>query len=92
MVVRDYVGDLWQVHQMALDQSDINALQLLIREEIRSHLEPMEHRIDGRFDQVMTTLDTLVASDEKREQENAIRDEQLKRVDERVESLEKKVA
>lgn len=71
----------------------------LMREEIRSQLEPIEGRVSQRFDEVMTTLDTLVANDEKREQENLIRDKKLNQIEQRVESaehrldvLEKKVA
>ena len=77
---------------MALEQKDIHALQLLIREEIRSQLQPMEERINHRFDGVITTLDSLVATDENREQETTIRDEQITRLEERVDVVERKVA
>ena len=68
--VRDFLGPLWQARRMALDKSDIEALHLLIREENRAS----EERLNRRFDEVMTTLDILVAHDEKREQENTIRE------------------
>ena len=77
---------------MALDKQSLEAIQLLMREEISTQLEPMEQRINRRFDDVFTSLDTLLANDEKREQENTICDEQTERLEKRVGRLEKKVA
>jgi len=76
---------------MALDKQSLEAIQLLMRDEISTQLEPMEQRINRRFDDVFTSLDTLLA-DEKREQESTIRDEQTERLEKRVGRLEKKVA
>ncbi len=73
---------------MALEKSDLEALQLLIREE--NHAS--EERMNRRFDEVLTTLDALVLTDEKLEQENLLLDQQIKRNDERIDALENKVA
>jgi tetrahydrodipicolinate N-succinyltransferase len=72
---------------MALESKDLEAIRLLMREEIHT----LDDKIDQRFDRVFNTLDALVLTDEKREEETLIRDEQLKRIDERVESLEHRV-
>jgi len=77
---------------MALNEKDIKALQLLISEEIRSQLQPMETRLNKRFDEVTDSLEHLVTRDEKREQEYQALNEQMKRHDNRIEALEKKVA
>ena len=77
---------------MALEGKDIEALQLLISEEIRSQLQPMEQRLAKRFDEVNDTLERLAAGDEKREQEYLSLNEQIKRHDKRIDILERKVA
>ena len=79
---------LCHVHRMALEKKDLEAIQLLLREEIRSELQPVHER----FGEVFSNFDALFARDEKREQENQLRDEQTTRLEQRVETLEKKIA
>ena len=66
---------------------------------ITSSLVPLERRIDsleevmhGRFDEVNAHLDGMYARDEKREQEYLSLREQVGRLDQRVTTLERKVA
>lgn len=73
---------------MALDAKNLEALQLLIREEVQAS----EARISLRFDEVLTILDGLARTGEKLDQENLALNEQIKRHDRRIDALEKKVA
>lgn len=109
---------------MALDKSDLAAIRTLMREEIKSEIEPFRKEVGQRFDQVdqrfeqvgqrfeqlesrfsqfqvqvdaqftevQSNFEALFARDDKREQENPILKEQIKRHDERIENLEKNVA
>ena len=95
---------------MALDKSDLEAIRTLMREEIKSEIDPFRHEVEKRFDdvnqrisafqlqvdaqftEVQNNFEGLYARDEKREQENLALNEQIKRHDERIETLEKKVA
>lgn len=84
----DFPGQLWQAPHMALDAKNLEALQLLIREEVQAS----EARISLRFDQVLTILDGPARTGEKLDQENLALNEQIKRHDRRIDALEKKVA
>lgn len=70
---------------MPLSAQDIEALRLLIREEVEAIVAPRFESVDRRFDQVDQNFDALFKANETREQENLVIKHQLA-------ELEKKVA
>ena len=70
---------------MPLSTQDIEALRLLIREEVEAIVAPRFESVDRRFDQVDQNFDALFKANETREQENLVIKHQLA-------ELEKKVA
>ena len=78
----------WDKTDMALDDNDIEALRILFQGE----LEPLKEEMKERFDSIASQLDGLYRDNEKREQEYLFSNEQSKRLEERVDALEKKVA
>ena len=77
---------------MALDNKDLEALRRLIREEIRSETESFKKEMAEFRSETQNNFDALFAWEEKREQETTFRDEQVKRIEERVGVIEKKFA
>ena len=72
---------------MALTPDDIEALRMLLREELtsRDEFDDFQQRVQARFDQVDQNFDALFKANEAREQENLVIKHQLA-------ELEKKVA
>lgn len=68
---------------MPLTESEIKALRLLLREELKAQLRPLQGDIDKRFDEVATQIDGLYKRDEKREQEYLSIREQIGRLEAR---------
>ncbi len=54
---------------MALTENDLKAIQLLMKQEVESGLEPFREEVNSRFDQITTQIDGLYKRDETREQE-----------------------
>jgi archaellum component FlaC len=77
---------------MTLSPKDLEAIRLLLREEMRNELQPFQAKVDKRFDDVFNNFDALFLRDEKREQEYVTIQEQVSRLEKRVENLEKIVA
>jgi hypothetical protein len=71
---------------MALTDNDFRALRVLFQEEI----EPFRQEINQRFDGVLEQLDGLYQGNEKREQEYLVINNQLARLEDRVDVIEKK--
>ena len=70
---------------MSLTPDDIEALRLLIREEVEAIVTPRFEAVDRRFDQMDQNFDALFKANETREHENLVIKHQLA-------DLEKKVA
>ncbi|HJZ79876.1 MAG TPA: hypothetical protein VKD91_06010 [Pyrinomonadaceae bacterium] len=51
-----------------MTEGEINALRLLLREELRAEVRPFRDEVRKRFDQVASQIDALYQRDEKREQ------------------------
>ena len=49
---------------MALDKKDIQASQLLIREEIKTEIRPFREEFRKKFDDVQSNFDALFKRDE----------------------------
>lgn len=54
---------------MTLTEEDMNALRLLVHEEVQAEVRPFRNEVSKRFDEVATQIDGLYQRDEKREQE-----------------------
>ena len=72
---------------MALTEEDLNALRLLMREEIA----PFREEVNERFRQVDTRIEGLYARDEKREHEYLFIKEQLSRQERQLAEISKEL-
>ncbi len=63
------VGSCGRLPVMALTENDLKAIQLLMKQEVESGLEPFREEVNSRFDQITTQIDGLYKRDETREQE-----------------------
>ena len=54
---------------MPITEVEMNALRLLLKEELQAQLQPFREEVNKRFDEVATQMDGLYKRDEKREQE-----------------------
>lgn len=80
---------------MALTEQDIQALRMLMREEIDAQLSPLREEFTEFRNEVAQNFDGVYRRLETFEQEYLSMREQLKRTDdheERISALEKKVA
>jgi len=77
-------GNCVILHPMALSKEDLNALQLLIREEVRTELHPFRDEMSQFRNEVATNFDALFKRDEKREQEYLVMREQIGRLEKKV--------
>ena len=69
---------------MPLTENEIEALRLLIREELRAEIRPFRSEVDKRFAEVAAQVDGLYQRDEKREQEYLFIREQIRRIEARL--------
>jgi len=80
---------------MALDKSDLIAIRSLMREElqpIETSIAEFRIQVDAQFTEVQSNFEGLYSRDEKREQEYLLLRQQIARLEERVDVIEKKVA
>ncbi|MCI5066138.1 hypothetical protein MRY87_10475 [bacterium] len=73
---------------MALDEKDLDALRLLFRDEV----DVLRDEMKERFDMISGQLEGLYQNDERREQEYLFSNEQVSRLEKKVDALEKKCA
>jgi ABC-type phosphate transport system auxiliary subunit len=62
-------------------EDEMNALRLLLREEVQAELRPFRSEVSQRFDEVATQLNGLYQRDEKREQVYLLIQEQIRRLE-----------
>ena len=77
---------------MALEKKDLDAIRVLMREEIKLELDPFREEVREKFNEVANNFDALFLDNEKREQEYLLLRAQVSRLEGRVEAVEKKVA
>lgn len=68
---------------MPMTEDELNALRLLLREELQAELKPFRTEVGKRFDEIGSHIDGLYQRDEKREQEYFSIREQIKRLEQR---------
>ena len=69
---------------MHLTSEKMNALRLLLKEELETALQPLREEINKRFDKIATQIDGLYQRDEKMEQEYLYVREQIRRLESRI--------
>jgi len=67
-----------------MTDAELNALRLLLREELRNELNPLRAEVAKRFDEIALQMDGLYQRDEKREQEYFSMREQMKRLERKL--------
>lgn len=73
---------------MALTADDLDALRVLMREE----LDPLRSEMNSRFGEVLGQIEGLYQRDETREQEYLAIREQVKRADDRLRDFDKRLS
>lgn len=76
---------------MALTDDDIAKISQLIQ-PLRNQVSDLETSLTDFRSETLSNFDALFLRDEKRETENLLRDEQVGRVEERLNALDQKVA
>ena len=66
---------------MPITNEEMNALRLLLKEELETALQTLREEINKRFDKIATQIDGLYQRDEKREQEYLYVREQIRRIE-----------
>ena len=66
---------------MPITEDELNALRLLLKEELQTEVRPFREEVNKRFDEVATQIDGLCQRDEKREQEYLSIREQMRRLE-----------
>ena len=66
---------------MPISENELDALQLILREELDSHISPFRDEVKQRFDQVAQQLDGLYKENETREQEYLAIKHQIERLE-----------
>ena len=66
---------------MPITEDELNALRLLLKEELQAEVRPFRNEVKKRFDEVATQIDGLYRRDEKREQEYLSIREQIRRLE-----------
>lgn len=66
---------------MPITEVKMNALRLLLKEELQAEVRPLRHEINKRFDEIATHFDGLYRRDETREQEYLSIREQICRLE-----------
>jgi len=69
---------------MPITAEEMNALRLLLKEELETALRPFREEVDKRFDKIATQIDGLYLRDEKREPEYLSIREQIRRLEVRI--------
>ena len=69
---------------MPITEGEMNALRLLLKEELRTQLQPFREEVNKRFDEIATQMDGLFKRDENREQEYLSIGEQIRRLEARL--------
>jgi len=69
---------------MPITEGEMNALRLLLKEELRTQLQPFREEVNKRFDEIATQMDGLYKRDENREQEYMSIREQIRRLEARL--------
>jgi len=69
---------------MHITSEEMNALRLLLKEELETALQPLREEINKRFDKIATQIDGLYQRDEKMEQEYLYVREQIRRLESRI--------
>lgn len=69
---------------MPITGQEMNALRLLLKEELETALRPLREEVSKRFDKIATQMDGLYQRDEKREQEYLSIREQIRRLEARI--------
>jgi predicted nuclease with TOPRIM domain len=67
-----------------ITEGEMNALRLLLKEELRMQLQPFREEVNKRFDEIATQMDGLYKRDENREQEYLPIREQIRRLEARL--------
>lgn len=78
---------VWHVLASAgvtMTEDDLEALRLLLREELQAELKPLRAEVGKRFDKIASHIDGLFQRDEKREQEYFSIREQIKRLEQSI--------
>lgn len=63
-----------------MTEDEMDALRLLLREELQHELNPFRAEVARRFEQIASHIDGLYQRDERREQEYLSIQEQIKRL------------
>ena len=66
---------------MAITEDELNALRLLLKEELQSEVRPFREEVNKRLDEIATQMGGLYQRDEKLEQEYLSIREQMRRLD-----------
>jgi tRNA(Ser,Leu) C12 N-acetylase TAN1 len=69
---------------MPITHEEMNALRLLLDEELQRQIQPLREEINHRFDEIASQMNGLYQRDEKREQEYLSIREQLRRLEARI--------
>jgi predicted nucleic acid-binding Zn-ribbon protein len=69
---------------MPITAEEMNALRMLLKEELETALRPLRKEVNKRFDKIATQIDGLYQRDEKREQEYLSIREQVRRLEVRI--------
>ena len=63
-----------------MTEDEMDALRLLLREELQHELNPFRAEVSRRFEQIASHIDGLYQRDERREREYLSIQEQIRRV------------
>jgi len=69
---------------MPISEEELNALRLLLKQELQTEVRPFREEVNKRFDEIATQMDGLYQRDEKREQEYLPIREQVRRLEARI--------
>jgi hypothetical protein len=69
---------------MPITSHELNALRLLLREELQAELAPFRADIERHFEEVASQMDGLYQRDERRELEYLSIREQIKRLEQNI--------
>ena len=69
---------------MPIAEEEMNALRVLLKEELEAQLRPFRDELNERFDELGIQVDGLYRRDEKREQEYLSIREQIRRLETRL--------
>ena len=67
--------------RMPITEDEMNALRVLLREELQAEARPFRNEVNKRFDELAIQMDGLYRRDERREQEYLSIREQISRLE-----------